>query len=459
MKKLVVALLCTVLIGALTGCSVAPLPELKYSELGEVKEDSAKASEESKAVVKEEISKEIEVAKSSDEQPAATKEAKEEPTPTEEPKEDEKMTEDIKFTESTPEEALAFAANMKAGWNLGNTLDANINGQHNLLNSETCWGNPKTTKDIFVTVKNAGFSTVRIPVSWHNHVKLSSDGQHLNIDEEWLRRVKEVVDYAIDSDLYVIINIHHDNIPEGKLGYIPDYANEEQAMWYISEIWSQVAPYFKDYDEHLIFEAMNEPRLTNDSTHEWWLEKDNQHCKEAVDVINKLNQSFIDIVRSSGGNNPDRYVMIPGYCATMAGLRNDGFVLPEDPASYKLMLAFHAYIPYDFVMNPDLSFDKFDREQAGIDINYNCDSAKKFMKKGIPVVLGEYGAVEKNGNLSERVAYYEFYTKKNAAAGIPSIVWDNGFFEGNGERFGLLDRRANEFRYPDIVNAIVGAYE
>lgn len=364
-----------------------------------------------------------------------------------------------KLIESTPEEALEFAKNLKAGWNLGNTLDSFIEGQHNQINSEVCWGNPKTTKEMFGLVKEVGFSTVRIPVSWHNHAQISEDGNHLIIDREWLDRVKEVVDYGIDSGLYVIINIHHDNEPEGKYGYIPDYANKDQALWYVTEVWTQVATYFKDYDEHLIFESLNEPRLTNDPTHEWWFDKNDSHCLEAADVINEMNQKVVDIVRASGGNNVNRYVCVPGYCAQIAAENTEFFVLPEDPASYKLMVAYHAYVPYDFALNPDMSFDTFDKNAAAIEINYNIDIAKKFMKKGIPVVLGEYGAREKNGNISERVAYYDFYVKKCADAGIPSIVWDNGAFTGSGERFGLMDRNNLSFKYPEIINAIVGAYE
>lgn len=359
---------------------------------------------------------------------------------------------------STPEEALEFAKNMKAGWNLGNTLDAWNPGEHNSLNSETCWSNPVTTKEMIDAVKNAGFTTIRIPVSWHNHLTETADGG-LKIDDDWLNRVKEVVDYAYEDGMFIIINIHHDNKPEGKFGYIPDEDGREQAKLYVNQIWTQVADYFKDYDEHLIFEALNEPRLTNDSSHEWWFEESNAHCKEAASVINELNQDFINVVRSSGGNNVNRYVMITGYCASLNALKSKQYVLPEDVASYKMMISLHSYTPYDFALNPDMSLNQFDKQAAALDYKYIVDTVnKKFLSQGVPVVLSEYGAMDKNGNLSDRVEFYNTYVAKMAAAGIPSIVWDNGFFDSGDEYFGLFDREALNFRYPEIVDAIVSQY-
>ncbi len=355
------------------------------------------------------------------------------------------------------EEALLFAANLKAGWNLGNTLDACNAGQNNQVNSEVCWGNPKTTKEMIAAVKNAGYTTIRIPVSWHNHITLTEDNRML-IDDSWLKRVKEVVGYAIDNDMYVIINIHHDNEPEGKRGYIPDYENEEQALWYVGEVWSQVAPYFNEFDNHLIFEGLNEPRLTNDDANEWWLDENSDHCKEAVDVINKLNQKFVDTVRATGGYNAERYLMVPGYCASMQGAVTKGFAVPNDSASNRIMISLHAYIPYSFALNEDTSLATFDPDDVNstYDIDHTIKKMKeKFIDKGIPVVIGEFGARDKNGNVDERIKYYNYFTLKCSENGIPCCVWDNGVFSGNGERFGLLDREKCEFVDKDIVNAMV----
>lgn len=364
----------------------------------------------------------------------------------------------------SPEETLAFAANMKAGWNLGNTLDAyNDSGNNSGNDTETYWGNPKTTQAMIDAVKNQGFTTIRIPVSYHDHCEIIKDeagNEHILISEEWLSRVKEVVDYAINDGLYVIINIHHDNMPVGKFGYIPDKANKEQALWYVSEIWKQVAPFFKDYDEHLIFEALNEPRLTNDPENEWWFNTESAHCIEAASVINELNQAFVDIVRVSGGNNPTRYLMVTGYCASVSGYTSGYFKLPKDTTTNRLMISLHAYVPYDFALNQDLSFDKFDEAAAEENLGWILSEMNnRFIKKGIPVVIGEYGCMEKNGNLSERIAYYKYYTKRCAEMGIPTIVWDNGIVSGNGERFGLLDRTKCQFVYKELADAIVNGYK
>lgn len=391
----------------------------------------------------------------------ATEAPTEEPTeaPTEEPT-------PTPVKEDLSAEAIAFARDMRIGWNLGNTLDAYIDSQSSLgtTASETCWGNPKTSQELIDTMKEAGFNTIRVPVSWHNHVTLTTDDngeEHLVIDDVWVNRVKEVVDYVYNDDMYVIINIHHDNIPVGKFGYIPDYENEEQAMWYITEIWTRVAEEFKDYGEKLIFEGMNEPRLTNDPTHEWWIETSNKHCSEAIDVVNKLNQRFVDIVRASGSNNANRYLMVPGYCASVSGMVNKGFELPYDPASNKLMVAVHAYSPYDFALNEDMSLNKFDPESHDSvkDIEFMTTRATElYISQGIPVVLGEFGAREKNGNLSDRVAYYKYYVTKCKEAGIPCIVWDNGTKDGDGERFGLINRRTMEFYYPEIIDAYTSSW-
>jgi len=365
--------------------------------------------------------------------------------------------------ESTPEEAMAFAANLKAGWNLGNTFDAWNAGELNSLNSETCWGNPKVTKEFINTVKDAGFTTIRVPVSWHNHLTLSEDGKHLIIDAEWLARVKEVVDYCMDADLYTIINIHHDNIPEGpdgKFGFRPDKDNAEQSIWYAAEIWTQVAEYFKDYDNRLIFEGLNEPRLTNDSAHEWSYENDNHIYNTAADIINKMNQAFVDAVRLSGGNNVNRYLLVTSYCATLKAAKSRKYIFPEDIASNKIMLSFHAYSPYDFALNPDISLNVFDKESAEKEYNSIAKQVAQYInEKGIPAVLTEYGAQEKNGNLADRVEYYKTYCGIMADNGIASIVWDNGTIEGaNYERFALFNRKTDEVLYPDIINAIVDSY-
>lgn len=354
-------------------------------------------------------------------------------------------------------EAMEFVKNMKAGWNLGNTLDA-FNGSGNAgLASEQCWGNPATTKEMVTELKNAGFKTIRIPVTWHNHMEKEEGSDAFTISIEWLDRVQEVVDYAYDNEMYIIINIHHDTDMEV---YYPDSDHYDQSENYIRTIWETVAERFKDYDQHLIFESMNEPRLVGNS-YEWNFESSSTECQDSEDCINKLNQVFVDVVRASGGNNADRYLMVPGYSASLAGVTTDLFVLPTDSAENKLIVSTHAYTPYNFALQPPTeggSTDIFPAEggQGRKDIDYLVDSLyQKFVSQGIPVVMGEYGARDKNDNLQDRVNFYAYYVAAARAKGITCCVWDNGAFAGNGELFGLMDRRKCEWAYPEVVKAIM----
>ncbi|MDE6596698.1 MAG: cellulase family glycosylhydrolase, partial [Oscillospiraceae bacterium] len=197
--------------------------------------------------------------------------------------------------------AAQIVADMRIGWNLGNTFDsANCSWLNNKLDYETGWGNPKTTKDMITAVKKAGFNTIRIPVSWGDHIDNSG-----KIDKAWLDRVQEVVDYACDNDMYIILNMHHDN------NWIPlDEKNEVAATKKYKYVWKQIAERFKDYDEKLLFEGRNEPR-TEGSANEW-----NGGTKAERDVLNRMYEAFVSTVRATGGNNKTRILVIAPYGAS-----------------------------------------------------------------------------------------------------------------------------------------------
>lgn len=348
-------------------------------------------------------------------------------------------------------ESLSFVRDMKLGLNIGNTFDAFVDsGVNDDLTIETAWGNDKVTKEFIKAIHDNGFSTVRIPISWHNHVD-----ENNKINEAWLDRVQEVVDYAVEEDMYVIINIHHDNHLEAN-GLYPDEEHKEQSLDYIESIWTQVADRFKDYDNKLIFEAMNEPRLVGHNN-EWWIDPNNEDCKNAIAIINELNQKFVDVVRASGSNNTDRYLMCPGYCASPDGVLNDGFVIPTDSADNKIILSIHAYTPYSFALESP-GIDNFDASSAASrkDIDYFMDKIyTKYISQGIPVVIGECGCVDKNGNLQDRVDWAAYYTAKAKSCGLPLLWWDNGAFSGNGELFGFIHRDDGTLEYPDIMKAML----
>lgn len=355
--------------------------------------------------------------------------------------EDKKSTEDEEVLTQAPLTikdipSIELVKEFQIGWSLGNTLDATGGGA--LLTTEMSWGNPKTSEEVFKALKESGFQIVRIPVSWGSH--LGPEPEY-KIHDIWLERVKEVTDYAIDNDLYVILNLHHEE------WHFPSYDNQEKANTILTKIWAQIAEEFKDYDEHLIFEGMNEPRMKGTAL-EW-----NGGNAEARDVINQLNKSFIDTVRQADGNNPYRHLMIPTYAASSDPKTWKDFVIPEDD---KIIVSIHAYTPYNFALNINGKSQWSSEDISDTrDIDYLMNNIhNSFISKGIPVIIGEFGAMDKD-NTEARVDWVKYYMKKASEKGIPCIWWDNGAFTGDGELFGLLDRREFIWKNQDIVDALM----
>ncbi|WP_054740621.1 glycoside hydrolase family 5 protein [Cellulosilyticum ruminicola] len=352
-------------------------------------------------------------------------------------------------------EALEFVHTLKIGWNLGNTFDANTDGNSTSdeMNYETLWCKTKTTKEMIDTIKEAGFNTVRIPVSWHNHL----EDEEFIISKAWMDRVQEVVDYVMKNDMYAIINIHHDI---DKSYYYPTSECLENSTKYMNNIWTQISERFKDYDEHLIFEGINEPRLKGESN-EWNFDPNIPSCEDAAKCINTLNQVFVDVVRKSGGKNVDRYLMVPAYIAGAEPSLYDIFKLPEDTQENKIILSIHAYTPYAFALQPT--------NESGSTANWSVDNTAdqqgvttfmdglyyKYVSKGKPVVIGEFGARDKEDNLQSRVDFATYYIAAARTRGISCIWWDNNNFEGSGENFGLLDRKTNIWPYKEIVDGLM----
>ena len=363
------------------------------------------------------------------------------------------VIEDMKKYDIPDNEAMALMREMKCGWNLGNTFDAFPNGDYSYYEGtdmETSWVGAKTRRGLIEALHEAGFNTVRIPVSWHNHV--DTDG---TVNREWMDRVKQVAGFALDLNMYVIVNVHHDN---DKHYFYPDEEHYEQSAAYLTAVWTQMAEAFGEYDEHLILESLNEPRLTGTS-HEWNWNAGNPQCREAADCINRLNQLFVDTVRATGGNNATRYLAVPAYDASPWYACSEQFRLPQDPAGNRIIVEAHAYTPYDFALNLRSPDKTFDLEKSG---NKKNEIARflnalyeRFVANGIPVMMDEFGALEKDGNLQDRVNFTAYYVAAAAARGIPCVWWDNHCFTGEAnERFGLIRRGMAEWAYPDIVLAM-----
>jgi endoglucanase len=342
--------------------------------------------------------------------------------------------------------AAELVSQMKLGWNLGNTLDASdlswLGANASVSQLERAWGNPVTTQANIDAIKNGGFDIIRIPVSW-----AKAANSNYIIRSDWMDRVTEVVNYAVNNDMYIVLNTHHD---EGIFKFTNAAKTESLKAFRI--IWEQIALNFKNYNEKLIFEGLNEPR-TKGSSAEW-----NGGTSEERSILNEYYEIFVDIVRKSGGNNDKRVLMVNTYAASANSTAVNGLNVPPDTAANKIIVSIHAYAPYNFALNQgsgstDVWSISNSRDTSDI-INALTPAYNKFVQNGIPVIMGEFGAVNRNNNDNARAAWAEYYTSQASQRGIPCIIWDNGGFTGNGELFGFLNRSSNTFPFPGVLDAL-----
>lgn len=328
--------------------------------------------------------------------------------------------------------AAEFCKGIDVGWNLGNALDATGGSG---LSTETSWGNPKTTKELILAVKDAGFNAVRVPTTWYKHVS----GNNYAIDEEWLNRVQEVVDYAYDEDMYVILNAHHEDFND------PYNDTYKAASKELCAIWKQVAERFKGYDARLIFEGMNEPRKRGTNV-EW-----NGGDAEGREVVNRLNADFVKTVRAAGGNNKTRFLMVPTYAASASGL--DGFELPDDE---RLIVSIHAYTPYSFAMQtPGTTSFYADDDNSTRELKWLSQTLyERFVSRGYGVIIGECGATNKD-NSADRKRWAEYFPAVFGQYGIPVFLWDNNGYGTGSEKYGLIHRDTLTWEYPEYIKTFV----
>ncbi|MCQ2417124.1 MAG: cellulase family glycosylhydrolase [Oscillospiraceae bacterium] len=354
-------------------------------------------------------------------------------------------------TSSKDETAMEFVNNIKIGWNLGNSLEAQSVTwpQNTVSGAETSWGNPLTTKAMIDAIKDAGFNTVRVPVSWGQKM----DNSTYEIKKAWMDRVQEVVNYVIDNDMYCILNIHHDNDIANYPFFYPSNQYYNQSERFVTSVWQQVSDRFEAYDNHLIFETLNEPRLIGHDN-EWWINPSNKDCTEAMENINKLNAAALNVIRKSGGNNTKRFVMMPTYSASPDAANLNGMKMPDDD---HLIAEIHAYRPYHFALaGPnDSPVSVWDPSTGGEVISFLNDLKSRFLNNGIPVIIDEFGARDRDGNADERAKWIKYYLETTSSYGIPCVYWDNNAFSGEGENFGLLDRNTLTIRYPQILSGMM----
>jgi endoglucanase len=349
------------------------------------------------------------------------------------------------FSRTSPE----LLAKLRFGWNLGNSLD--------VPDGETRWGNPPATPELFAAVAKAGFKLVRIPVTWANHL---GPAPGYAIDPVWLARVDEVVGFARSAGLYSIINLHHDGADGSKdvcwlslkdgAGKTTDENNAKVRAQFVA-VWTQIARYFANHGEELLFESMNE-------IHDGYGKPDPRH----YGIVNELNQRFVTVIRASGHNNGKRHLIVPGY-NTNIDQTIEGFKLPADSVKSRLVLSVHFYDPYLFTMmakthtwgHASPGKDSWGQEDFVV---AQFDKLKsRYVDQGVPVLIGEYGAVHQDGYEDHRRYYVEYVTKAAVDRGLVPVYWDNGGRNSGADGFALIDREANGVLRPKLMEAVLRA--
>lgn len=358
-------------------------------------------------------------------------------------------------------DAMALAAKIKVGWNLGNSMEVPL-----FDGGETGWGNPKTTKKLIDLVKASGFNAVRIPCAWDGYADSTK-----TISQEWLGRVKEVVDFCISNDMYAILNIHWDggwlenNSTIEKL----EEVNEQQC-----DFWMQIANYFKDYDEHLLFAGCNEPNIDRYNGDEI--------AREGMSILKAYEQSFVNVVRATGGKNKYRNLIVQGPHADIDCTGKYYGEMPKDIVPNRLMMEVHCYTPWNFCgMKQDESWGKsyyfwgkeFHQEDSDRNSQWGEEEdilrmfqkmKNQFVDKGVPVILGEYGAIRREElgddqrnlekHLKSRAYYVRFVTEHAKNYGMVPFYWDNGYMD-----FAIFDRKENAVSDSLILDAIMQGAE
>ena len=338
-------------------------------------------------------------------------------------------------------DSFTTVQDMKAGWNLGNSLDCSGNFAKICPpeDVETSWGNPITTKELIKAVKDGGFNTVRVPVTWKSHF----DPNDHTIYENWLTRVTEVVDYVIEADMYCIINVHHDTGGDGWLRATTEswdnYSKQYEA------IWKQLAEHFKDYDNRLLFEGFNEILDENNS----W----NTTDEESYAALNSFNQLFVDTVRATGGNNSERNLIVCTYACNCQEPNLQNFLIPKDSAENHIIMENHIYDPGWFTAQAGKTPERdwgTDEDKAEIDTLF--ERINKYASGwNVPVIIGEFGAQDMRGNEENRAVYTEYFVSAAKKYGITCIYWDDG---GSMK---IIDRNTYEWTCPNVRDAIINA--
>ena len=337
------------------------------------------------------------------------------------------------------ESAKDAVKNMGIGWNLGNTLDANdaTKTWKTTEEHETCWGQPVTTPELLKMMKEAGFGAIRVPVTWYQ--EMDANGK---VNDAWMKRVKEVVDYVIDNGMYCLLNVHHDTGADG--GTFKSWIKASGANYTANKdkyegLWKQIAETFKDYDQHLLFEAYNE-MLDEKNT---WNEPVDK--TDGYKAINDYAKSFVTVVRATGGNNAQRNLVVNTYSASNSSAAMKALELPEETGH--IVFQIHNY--------PNWKDESTTRQLID---NLISDIKTNLISKGAPVIIGEYATFttwpadldyyEKDRKLA--LYAMDYFIKKTKEAGIGTFYW-MGLSDG-------ANRTLPAFNQPDLAECLAKAY-
>lgn len=337
--------------------------------------------------------------------------------------------------------SLQLSQRMGTGWNLGNSLEA--------TGGETAWGNPPATQALLDAVKAAGFRTVRIPVAWKQYANADDE-----ISARWMSRVAEVVGYARRAGLFAMINLHWDG------GWMqPTRPRQAEANRRITRFWTQIGRHFQDHDDTLLFAGTNEVMVEGDYS---------PPKPEYVEVQNGFNQTFVDAVRATGGNNATRHLIVQGFNTNIDHTVAHA-VMPRDSARDRLMMEVHYYDPYEFTLDEKSAVWQWGAaardaraaarwgNEAHADAQFE-KMKRHFIDRGIPVILGEFGAIRREdrpGSEAYRIAWNRHIARSARAHGLVPVYWDNGVTGQHG--MGLFDRRTGAQVYPELIQALLGA--
>ena len=352
--------------------------------------------------------------------------------------------------------AIETVNDMGLGWNLGNTFDCfgtwkEIETPDDQI---TMWGNVVPTEEMVVTIQKYGFKTVRFPVTWMNFMDDSG-----KVTEEWMSRVKEVVDWIIKAGMYCILNLHHDGVSGNWLSQGVSVKTK-----YVN-LWKQIATEFKSYDDHLVLESMNEVEYKSGNDLDFT-------------TLVTLTQAFVDTVRETGGNNADRLLLISGMNTNLLQTCSSEYKMPKDKAN-KLAISIHYYLPAQFTVESDKNpwtwtddqgveheitpMTKWGSESDYKEMASNYETMKKaFVDKGIPVILGEVGVLteESKDKASIREFLYAQYSFSADYDGIMSVLWDTSKNTAGDMNFynRETDKWYDEKIRDNFVNIAAGKY-